>query len=89
MAMMSNFADPSQTPIEQAVSMMTNFYGNEPNDPAKAAQAIIREVLSPSAQPPLSRLIVGQDAVQQARGRVEHLTAAIMASEGVNVGFES
>lgn len=86
---MFNFADSLQTPIEQAVSMMTNFYGNEPNDPAKAAQAIIREVLSPSAQPPLSRLIVGQDAVQQARGRVEHLTTIIGASQGINVGFQS
>jgi NAD(P)-dependent dehydrogenase (short-subunit alcohol dehydrogenase family) len=75
------------TYVEQVMAQMTAFHGNEPGNPVKAAKAIIDEVLSPKAQPPTPRLILGSDAIEFAKGKVQGIEAAVAAGEKFDVGF--
>ena len=57
--------------------------GTQPGDPAKAARAILAALEAPS--PPL-RLVLGNDAVDGVRGRLDALGAELTAWEAVGRG---
>ncbi len=59
---------------------VTSGDGTQPGDPAKAARAILAALEAPS--PPL-RLVLGNDAVDGVRGRLDALGAELAAWEAV------
>ncbi|MEV4810110.1 oxidoreductase [Micromonospora avicenniae] len=61
--------------VGQQLRMFANYSGNEPGDPARAAEAIIR--ITATEEPPL-RLLIGSDALQIA---LEHSRNQIAEAE--------
>ncbi|MEU8179309.1 oxidoreductase [Micromonospora sp. NPDC049044] len=66
-------SDPYQPVIDPAVQRLRQASGNQPGDPARAAQAIIR--ITRVEDPPL-RLLLGADAVAGASAAAEALAAS-------------
>ena len=61
--------------------------GNQPGDPRKAAQAMIKAV--ESKNPPM-RLLLGDDAIQAVESKIENIKADITVSQkiGIDTNFE-
>jgi NAD(P)-dependent dehydrogenase (short-subunit alcohol dehydrogenase family) len=62
------------------------YSGNQPGDPVKAAQAILKAV---SAENPPLRLLLGAGALRGARNKIVELQRDIDAWEEVTVGADS
>jgi hypothetical protein len=58
-------------------------HGSQPGDPAKAAQAILRAL--DADEPPL-RLVLGGDAIDNIRARLDQLTGELARWEEVGRG---
>jgi NAD(P)-dependent dehydrogenase (short-subunit alcohol dehydrogenase family) len=63
----------------------SNQHGNQPGDPARAADAIIQAVTSP--QPPF-RLVLGRAAVQTIRGELDEQRREIDTWEETSIGAD-
>jgi NAD(P)-dependent dehydrogenase (short-subunit alcohol dehydrogenase family) len=71
--------------IDPTRELLGGVDGKQPGDPAKAAAAIVRMVEEP--QPPL-RLVIGADALEFIRGKIEKQTAEMKAWEHVSLDSE-
>jgi NAD(P)-dependent dehydrogenase (short-subunit alcohol dehydrogenase family) len=63
--------DYQDTPATQTRQLISSYVGQEPGDPAKAAEAVIRAV---NADSPPMRLVLGEDALHMARAKLQTLS---------------
>jgi NAD(P)-dependent dehydrogenase (short-subunit alcohol dehydrogenase family) len=66
-------------------AQISGYSGRQAGDPARAAQAIIRIVESPS--PPLN-LVLGKDGLKRVRGKLENFSESLRQWEKVTVGAD-
>jgi hypothetical protein len=66
-------------------------HGKQDLDPIKTAEAIVKEVLEPSADPPLLRMPLGKESLGGMKSRAQTLSETATAFEKVALGadFES
>jgi NAD(P)-dependent dehydrogenase (short-subunit alcohol dehydrogenase family) len=80
-------ADYDTTPAGRTRSNIARYSGHEPGDPAKAMAVLLQAV--DAAEPPL-RLVLGEDAMQAVRAKLERVAADIeswaAASRGTAFG---
>ena len=70
----------------QNQSTIRGYSGNQPGDPQKAAEAIVKAV--ESENPPL-RLLLGAAAIKGARAKLEELKSDFDAWEETTIGADS
>jgi hypothetical protein len=61
------------TMADYVLQALLASHGNQALDPRKTAQAIVKEVLHPSADPPLLRMPLGKESLEGMRGRARGL----------------
>ena len=62
------------TAVEYAFKMFASLAQNAAQDPKKTAEAIVKEILEPSSDPPNLRMPLGKESVSGVRKRVEELS---------------
>ena len=62
------------TAVDYVSKVIANLGETAAQDPKKTAEAIVQEVLKPSANPPVLRLPLGKESIEGARKRVAELT---------------
>jgi short-subunit dehydrogenase len=58
------------TVAEYALNMIKDMHQNAAQDPHKTAEAVVKEVLTPAYDPPISRLPLGKESIEGVRKRV-------------------
>lgn len=76
------------TVADYVMQFLLNMEGKQEGDPDKTAQAILEEVLKPSADPPLLRLPLGKQCVQQFKAKAEQFRLTAEAREEVAVSTD-
>jgi NAD(P)-dependent dehydrogenase (short-subunit alcohol dehydrogenase family) len=96
-AMKTAFYDPNKmklpalhegykgTPVDFVLKMFGQMNAVAPQDPAKTADAIVKEVLKPVGSPPVSKLPLGKESLGAIRKRAEGSTQVADQVESVAV----
>lgn len=71
------------TMADHVMQVLLSMHGKQGLDPKKTAEAIVKEVLEPCADPPLLRLPFGRESLASMKGRAKMLAENAGAFEKV------
>lgn len=98
--MRTKFIDPSSrdmpeipaaykgTMADHVLAALVSTHGKQDLDPRKAAEAIVKEVSEPSAQPPLLRMPLGKESLEDMKARAADFARTAQRFEKVALGAD-